>query len=56
MIGRSLCSRPEALYNRGIVLHELKRFDGALASYDRVLKLKPDYAQHTIIAATRCVN
>ena len=35
----------EALYNRGITLHELKRFEEALASYDRALTLRPDYAE-----------
>jgi Tfp pilus assembly protein PilF len=34
-----------ALYNRGNALHELKRFDEALASYDRALALRPDYAE-----------
>ena len=33
-----------ALYNRGRSLQELKRFDEALASYDKALALKPDYA------------
>src|SRR5215472_1025042 len=33
-----------ALYNRGHSLQELKRFDEALASYDKALALKPDYA------------
>jgi tetratricopeptide (TPR) repeat protein len=35
----------EALLNRGATLHELKRFDEALASYDRALMLWPDYAE-----------
>ena len=35
----------EALYNRGNTLHELKRFEEALASYDRALTVRPDYAQ-----------
>jgi tetratricopeptide (TPR) repeat protein len=34
----------EALYNRGLILHELKRFDEALASYDRALTRQPDFA------------
>ena len=28
-----------------ITLHELKRYDEALASYDRALSLRPDYAE-----------
>ena len=35
----------EALSNRGLTLHELKRFEEALASYDRALTLRPDYAE-----------
>ena len=35
----------EALSNRGITLKELKRFEEALASYDRALTLRPDYAE-----------
>jgi tetratricopeptide (TPR) repeat protein len=35
----------EALYNRGVTLQELKRFDEALASYDRALVVRPDFAQ-----------
>ena len=35
----------EAFVNRGVTLHELKRFDEALASYDRAIALRPDYAQ-----------
>ena len=35
----------EALNNRGNALHELKRLDEALASYDRALALQPDYAE-----------
>ena len=35
----------EALNNRGSALHELKRYDEALASYDRALTLRPDYAE-----------
>ena len=35
----------EAYYNRGNALHELKRFEEAVASYDRALTLRPDYAE-----------
>src|SRR3978361_177007 len=35
---------PEALSNRGVVLHSLGRLDEALASFDRALALRPDYA------------
>ena len=35
----------EALNNRGNALHELKRYDEALASCDRALALRPDYAE-----------
>jgi tetratricopeptide (TPR) repeat protein len=28
-----------------VTLHELERFDEALASYDRALALRPDYAE-----------
>ena len=35
----------EALSNRGDTLKELKRFEEALASYDRALMLRPDYAE-----------
>ena len=34
----------EVLNNRGATLRELKRYDEALASYDRALSLRPDYA------------
>ena len=34
--------------NRGNALRELKRFDEALASYDKALALKPDYAEALI--------
>ena len=34
-----------AYNNRGIVLQELKRPADALASYDRAITLKPDYAE-----------
>jgi tetratricopeptide (TPR) repeat protein len=35
----------EALSNRGLTLKELKRFEEALASYDRALEVRPDYAE-----------
>ena len=47
-VHRALAFRPdfaEALYNRGNTLHELKRFQEALTSYDRALTLRPDYAE-----------
>ena len=34
----------DALVNRGVTLHGLKRFDEALASYDRAIALRPDHA------------
>src|SRR5579863_6953499 len=34
-----------ALYNRGVVLQDLARYDEALASYDRALSVKPDLAE-----------
>lgn len=34
----------EAHNNRGVVLHAMKRYAEALASYDRATALKPDYA------------
>jgi tetratricopeptide (TPR) repeat protein len=36
---------PEALYNRGLSLKKLRRFDEALSSYDRAVAIKPDYAE-----------
>jgi tetratricopeptide (TPR) repeat protein len=30
--------------NRGVALNELKRFEEAIASYDRAIALRPDYA------------
>ncbi len=36
--------QPEANYNLGNALKDLKRLDEALASYDRAIVLKPDYA------------
>src|SRR5258708_6617728 len=44
---RALAVQPDdavALSNRGLTLHELKRFHEALASYDRALTLRPDDA------------
>ncbi len=35
----------QALYNRGNTLHELQRFEEALASYDRALMVRPDYVE-----------
>ena len=35
----------ETLYNRGGVLKALKRYDDALASYDRALAIKPKFAE-----------
>ena len=35
----------EALFNRGATLRELRRFEEALASYDRALAGRPDYAE-----------
>ena len=35
----------EALFNRGWTLHELKRLEEALASYDRALTVRPDLAE-----------
>ena len=32
----------DAIYNRGNALHDLKRFDEALACYDRLLLLRPN--------------
>jgi predicted O-linked N-acetylglucosamine transferase (SPINDLY family) len=34
----------DALFNRGVTLHELKRFEEAVASYDRALTARPDFA------------
>jgi predicted O-linked N-acetylglucosamine transferase (SPINDLY family) len=36
---------PAAHSNRGLALHGLRRLDDALASYDRAIALKPDYAE-----------
>ena len=48
IIGKSLqinSNQPNALNNRGNALQNLKRLDEALASYDRAIALKPDYAE-----------
>jgi hypothetical protein len=34
----------DALVNRGVTLHDLKRFDEALASHNRAIALRPDHA------------
>ena len=39
-------TRPaEAYNNRGNALQDLKRFEEALASYDKALAIRPDYAE-----------
>jgi tetratricopeptide (TPR) repeat protein len=43
----------EALSNRGNTLHGLKRFEEAMASYDRALKLQPDYAEALLLMQRR---
>jgi len=43
----ALALRPDdtdVLVNRGVTLHDLKRFDEALASYDHAIALRPDDA------------
>ena len=46
----------EALTNRGITLLELKRFKEALASFDRALKVRPDFAEaHCSRALSACL-
>ena len=52
LIGRAIKVNPNnaaahaaAYSNRGIALNELKRRDEALASYDKAIALKPDYAE-----------
>ena len=45
----------EAFYNRGNALQELKRFDEALASYDKALALKPDH-EYAFGGAADCVG
>ena len=47
-IGLILAKDPDnslALNHRGLALTALKRFDDALASYDRALAVQPDYAE-----------
>ena len=47
-VHQAICVRPDyaqAFYNRGVALQGLRRFDEALASYDKALALKPDYAE-----------
>ena len=46
-IVRSCCGlhSAEAWSNRGNTLYRLKRFEEALASYDRALALRPDFAE-----------
>jgi protein O-GlcNAc transferase len=49
----ALATNPEdqaALCNLGVVLRELKRLDEALASFDKVIALRSDYATLTTIA------
>jgi tetratricopeptide (TPR) repeat protein len=36
---------PEAYFNRGITLTELKRPDEALVSYDKAIGINPDYLE-----------
>ena len=36
---------PDTFYNRGIALYNLQRYHEALASYDRALALRGDYAE-----------
>ena len=47
-IGLALQKNPDnilALNNRGIALHALKRYDEALASYDRAIAARPDFVE-----------
>jgi tetratricopeptide (TPR) repeat protein len=37
-----------AFYNRGNALRELNRFEAALASYERVIALKPDHVEASV--------
>jgi hypothetical protein len=39
-------SYAEAFMNRGVTLHELKRFEEALANYGCALTITPDYSSH----------
>ncbi len=34
---------PASWFNKGVTLHELKRYDKAIDNFDKVLSLKPDY-------------
>jgi predicted O-linked N-acetylglucosamine transferase (SPINDLY family) len=36
---------PSTYYNQGIALQNLKRLDDAIASYDKAISLKPDFAE-----------
>jgi len=48
LIDRAIALNPnDASYfsNRGLALHDLKRFEDALASFDHALAIKPDYAE-----------
>ncbi len=36
---------PEAWSNKGLTLHDLKRYDDALLAYEEALRLKPDYPE-----------
>ena len=36
---------PRLYYNRGVALHDLKRSEEAVASYDKAIAIKPDYAE-----------
>ena len=46
----------EALSNRGITLRELKRFEEALASYDRALTVRPDLPRRFPTVASPCMS
>ena len=37
--------RVEAYNNRGVILYEMKRYDDALANFEKAIALKPDYAE-----------
>jgi tetratricopeptide (TPR) repeat protein/SAM-dependent methyltransferase len=48
LIGRALAvndALPECHYNMAFALHELRRFDEAVAHYRRATELKPDYVE-----------
>ena len=36
---------PDAFSNHGLALNALQRYEEALASFDRALRLRPDYAE-----------